>query len=608
MGYWEDYFLWNNLLSRHFFNDDSYGEQIVLFVDSDLLNNIGKELGGEDNFKLTFQNIHNKCRGGICSEILRLFKEWKKSKQEFPPYISTLGFFVYASTLKDPIGPRDSFHRKLRSALGVPELTTATINKFSEMFTIWKDLDDWTNKEKKGTLGSFTLWGNSKHVHVSVPRFQGLISGTHLTKLPYIFFSAGISPDLLPSEQELRQALIDYGRSGASRLPSYTINILENANLNKKGSEEAEVYKLLMKLVYNQLTNWDGTIPKIEHETTHTQKINGRICLKLNRVADYVYIRVASNPVLIGDKTCFEFSNHESDIIRLICEDSPQQIHFSKRLQHEKSSGESMRYNFSGDPEIWGGFELSQKNGTLNTGVLNKEVRVFLPGDWWDLEDNWVETNRLERGCKFIIACKNELLGPIEEWLKKSSSKYTSKKLKICSPGWSFFEGENVHESYPNCPVLSLSDVTTLKLVGGFKARGTRGKKYLLDYPPSLRVEGNYEDEIVVVKYYDEGNEKVTRLEQNRDKRQRWDFSSFMLREDILNKVLNVESGKFLEDGSWEKTSIAHKIEFFKSPPYSGGKELLYRDKFGKIIRPDHASDQNTSISGLCIHISEGLQ
>ena len=122
---------------------------------------------------------------------------------------------------------------------------------------------------------------------------------------------------------------------------------------------------------------------------------------------------------------------------------------------------------------------------------------MFLPGSFWDVDETWVESRRLEADYTFLVACRGAAYKKVKEWGMKVCESFEQYKVENGPGGWYFFLGGEPQESHPEYPQLSVSNITTTRLVGGLKVRSEKGKKYLAGYPPSVRVEGITSGEIV---------------------------------------------------------------------------------------------------------------
>ena len=93
-----DYLAWNDLISKHFFNEENAGREILLYVNEELLETLGSEqsVGKDDFINAVKIGPSWATRQGFCQKALQACADWRAKRLEYPPYISYLAFFVLA--------------------------------------------------------------------------------------------------------------------------------------------------------------------------------------------------------------------------------------------------------------------------------------------------------------------------------------------------------------------------------------------------------------------------------------------------------------------------------------------------------------------------------
>ena len=96
-----DYKEWNNAIASHFFNEKMAGKEVLLFVNKETIQDLGKtKRTAKNDFIRAIKEEAETAEGNICKRANQLYKNWRKSGSEYPPYIAYLAFFVLASTIE----------------------------------------------------------------------------------------------------------------------------------------------------------------------------------------------------------------------------------------------------------------------------------------------------------------------------------------------------------------------------------------------------------------------------------------------------------------------------------------------------------------------------
>ena len=550
------YLEWNQKIFDYYFNEDNHGNEVQLYADQQLIETIG---GGRDNvegFLTAVKTWYGYSKSqNFCQRAHQTMVEWKNNSKQYscPPYIAYLVFFVYVSTTNDPVQGHDSYHRKLNTLLGQPEKEIQPQYSFYSIIDLWEDLEHWSTITKKGKYGQYTKWSHGRFDHVGIPLSQSLISYEEKKRLPCIFFKANLTPDLPPSEEYLRSALITYGESGRYKLSSRLINFLkENRPGNSLPEEKSAAYKLFLKFMLNELVNWDGSGCDTEGSQGPGQpRINANICLSISRLglSSGIRIKYPTRREFLISGSAPLFYNNTRQKLPLFCSESPGQNLWSKRLEVVKK-GIKTAWNISNDKDIWeSGLQLTDNKGDLIVTLPESEngVRIFLPGGLFNLPDTWVESYRLERNFDFLIGCRKSQSGKIFDWGIKECEFFSEvKDISIGTSDIQFFKGKNAKASLPGINKISLPNVTSIRLEGGLRKKGERNRVYLQTAPPLVCIEGGTGDEVALLRV----NSSQSSLSPSAQGQLKWEIPS----DTPVGEVLKVEVGKYDKEGTWLKS------------------------------------------------------
>lgn len=195
-----NYFEWNLLIARHFFNPERAGREVLLYVTDDLLKQLGSSYGvGSEDFVSSIK-AETSSRD-ICKFALRLAHGWRDTGAVFPPYIGVLGFFVLSDVTEgDFVG--HAYYPRLWARLGETALQGEP-NQFEKMIDIWDDLEKWSREDKGEELGRFVARIRGLRWKVGLSRSQTLLSEKERAGLPAVFSEAGLEPGDPPNPEAL---------------------------------------------------------------------------------------------------------------------------------------------------------------------------------------------------------------------------------------------------------------------------------------------------------------------------------------------------------------------------------------------------------------------
>src|SRR5207245_1588538 len=98
-----------------------------------------------------------------------------------------------------------------------------TLPHFEQMQILWRDLEEWSNRDRGGNLGVFTVRTVGKWAHVGIPKAQSLLTEQKRHRLPEIFAAAELDPGSPPTDAQLSHCIL---RHGQGRIRLRTLKLL----------------------------------------------------------------------------------------------------------------------------------------------------------------------------------------------------------------------------------------------------------------------------------------------------------------------------------------------------------------------------------------------
>lgn len=480
-----DYLEWNDLLVKHYFDASMAGREVLLYVNSDVIETLGKPYGAgvDDLIESVKKGPGWATKSGLCQRALQAYGNWRNRKLEYPPYVGYLVFFVLAAVTETDYAPY-SYYPGLRKLLGEPQDNGMPF-RFDTMTYLWNDLEKWSREDKHEELGRFVTRIRGGWVHVGLPRSQTVLSENERKHLSNIFDAAGLDPTDPPSPEIVPKILSYYGQS-----------VLENRTKNLLESTQAEddvLKRALVELALDELEEWDGTVLEqvIKDEPPRQQVHTSlRLCIKLDSLASHaeIYVRFKTSRPFPEEGLRFRRreDEHVWDCIESQRGWSTPLRDYSK-VPPEKLNGVLLDWA--------AGVRLTDSEAHWRAGLPMAEVRLFRLGT--DGLPDWVETQRFERGIEFLVACKSGLGEKINDWGKDGCEQFEQKNVTGLPSGWLLYYGKNATKSCPDIDILTLSTTVRLQLKEGIKA--DKGNIYFKFAPPKIVLENSRGSERVMV-------------------------------------------------------------------------------------------------------------
>ena len=474
-----NYFEWNDLIARKFFNNEMAGREVLIYVNKETIEQLGVAAGADvEDFiqciKVGPDWIEN---GGLCQKALKLFSNWRNYELEYPPYIAYLAFFVLAATIAGDFD-RKAYYPRLWELLS-RDSNSGSPRNFDHMALLWEDLEKWSTVDKNEELGRFVARIRGGWIHVGRPLSQTILSDDERKYLPLIFAEAELDPADTPSDIVIRRLLLNFGEN---KLQNRTLRLLNSAQ------EDDVILKALIEFVLEELTGWDGTVPDIikpQDNVQSSRAVSGlsyvglRVCLKLDSLSSKINstLRLKTNRPFPDRGLNFEYGEQKISCFETV----PPKWSTKLMTQHSQQFFDAASIDWTN------GIRLEDKDKNWRVNLKGSDVKLFLPGER-EVLTGWIESQRLERDCKFIIACHTSKVDTVYQWGLNSCQRFEQKQFQGLPGEWLVFEGEGAYKSCNNIDVLTLSSLLRIHIQGGIKTG--RGNTYLEFAPPSIFLEG----------------------------------------------------------------------------------------------------------------------
>ena len=284
-GFVLKYLEWNNAIASHFFNGDKSGQRIWLSVEKDLIEKIAQENKTTlkefiEVVKLGPDEIKNDLKqNNICKKAYKIYTKWRENKDQFeyPPYIAYLALF----TLAINHGDRDDFsgnnyYGRLNDLLkDEKEISTP---QFKRIVNLWKDLEKWSLKDKKGNLGEFHFDIYGQRIYVGIPLYQVVLPKIDQKKLPELFWKMGWDSNSNPTDKELLQAIEE------------NKNIFSRKTSKRIEKNSPEVLQRLIDRVLAELKEYDENQTNATNQISEDKRGFIDLCLNIDRTAGKISI------------------------------------------------------------------------------------------------------------------------------------------------------------------------------------------------------------------------------------------------------------------------------------------------------------------------------
>lgn len=553
-----DYFEWNFLLTRYYFNKDMAGREVLLYADVPTINAVGEanKVGVEDFIKAVKIGSNWVTRSGLCQKALQTFYNWRGRGFKYPPYIAYLVLFVLAAGTEGDFATT-AYYPRLRKLLGEPE-DSGQPASFSRMLHLWNDLQKWTSEDRLETLGRFTARVRGNWIHVGLPLSQTLLTTEERSNLPVLFTENNFDPTSPPAEGVLSTAIEN------SRL----VQLRTRKLLRERNDENSYLRNALLELVLDELREWDGVAPDLgKGDTQQTQRAHGvvKICLEYDPLSQFMKTKVRFKSNRQFPEEEFQFRKVGTDSIWICRESSSPSwtTPFTAQENNKPLDATSLDWDK-------GELFIDETTG-WNVKLRPAEVRVFVPGAREGIH-GWVEVSKIDSNLECIIACNDGQFQAILNWGQQCCTGFMNLKGTGLPDNWHAFKLHSVQESHPSIEILKLPTLTSLRFKGGIKTG--RGNTYFKFAPPHIVVEGVKDTPVIRV-----GGNEIKEVDDSL-----WKLPDNLPVDTPISVVLDI-------NGETLKSMLV-----LKEPSLLTKDNVIHRDRFGKII--EHP-DPDCSISGV---------
>jgi len=476
-----DYMAWNNAIGARFFNQDRAGSRVFLYVTKEVV----AEIGGAHDADLNdfvaavkagppWNTRHGR---GVCQQALQAEKDWRGRELEYPPYLAYLALFVLAGTVEVDGFARHAYYPGLRQVLG-EEPRTGGYPSFAEMYTLWFDLEQWSNEDMRGTYGIFRADILGLHEYVGLPKAQTILTDDERNKLPLLFADNGFDPSSPPSDRELAHLL---SHESHHYLLPRTKQLLAN-----RGDGEAAMREVLLDAILEELQNWDGAVSSIPGTGEHAEAAVGNLRLTMTldttaRTARFG-LRCRSNREYPEEGLQLS-GNAVSE--PLVCREDWQG--WSLPLVNAGATADV----FDAARLDWRqGLSLVDHEHSWKATLSKRPVRVMVSAKPSGF-DGFVEQSQLPQGKAFYLLVREEHSEALQAWGRGCCDGFCEILLSAGLPEmWRLFSVEQANSDAgirDACPYLAFPTVLRIQFLGGLRVKGNQYFTFAL---PRIEVAG----------------------------------------------------------------------------------------------------------------------
>lgn len=466
----DGYGAWNDALAKRFFNPETAGRPVYLFVTDEVIADVRESVGNgyEDFLAAVRAGPPGVTRSGHCQRALQVADGWRDRALEYPPYVAYLALFVLAAGHEGDYAPQ-AYYPRLWSLLG--ENRTDTLPSFDRMLELWDDLEKWSVHDRGGELGVFEARIVGGKIHIGLPLAQAMLTASERDALPHLFSSAELDPGRAANSSELRRALALYG---SGYLRQHTMRALNH------GSEAFQ--EALLDAVAEEFSSWDGSVPTTSGDRAAGSAFAGlRVCLTVDRIA-----RTIKSSLRISARR--EYPDEPLKITGL----STEALECMEFYEGWSTTLSLQGSDFEPAPAAWTrGLAGTDARVNWRVRLEPAHVRVFVEGKS-SMLPGLVEVLELPREAPFYIAFDDTAAGPISEWLESECEDWVPVDIVGgLPPGWIF--GKVARASSDRGlsevrPGLGRADRLSIRLIGGIRSSG--GNTYFAFAPPCLAIDG----------------------------------------------------------------------------------------------------------------------
>ena len=480
-----DYLRWNDSIGSRFFNTDRSGARVFLYVTREVISEVGAQSNANlDDFVAAVKDgppWNTRHGWSICQQALQALHDWRERHLVYPPYLAYLALFTLADTIEVDGFSRASYYPGLRDILG-EEPAAGTYPSFDQMYELWFDLEQWSNEDKNGELGIFYADILGSREYVGLPKAQTILTDDERHKLPLLFAENGVDPFSPPSDREL------------SYLLAHEIhhNLLPKTKrlLNDRGSEARAV---LLDTIYEELEDWDGTVPPHAEQGSTINNSLGNLRLAMTHDGTAKTVQVFLR--------CRSGHEYPEEGLQFLREGEAEPLYCYEDWQGWSSplyQTEIQMSIFDASQLDWrGGLSLTDREHAWKASLSKRSVRVMVAASVFGF-DGFVEENQIPLDKPFYLLAYNEHSEVLRKWGRDYCTGFSTEEVVSGLPrNWVLFSVERAHEDVginDALPFLAFPKMLRIRALGGLKIRGN---KYFAFALPQIQITGATGDDKV---------------------------------------------------------------------------------------------------------------
>lgn len=476
-----DYLAWNDAIGKRFFNSDRSGLRVFLYVTTDVVNEIGEPYGADlEDFLAAVKTgppWNSRHGWSICQQALQSLEAWRDRNLDYPPYLAYLALFALADTIEVKGFSRASYYPGLRRLLGeVP--AAGGYASFDKMYELWFDLEVWSNEDRHGELGIFRADILGNRPYVGLPKAQTILTDDERHKLPLLFAENGFEPASPPSDRELSHLL---SFETHHYLLPHTKRLLDN-----HGSEESAAREMLLDAIFDELEEWDETVPLQGEMGERTRGPLGslRLAMTLDRTARTIHLCLR----------CRSSREYPEEGLRFIGERGAEPLYCYEDWQGWSTplyEAETRTRIFDASRLDWRiGLSLTDREHAWKASLSKRSVRVMVSAASFGF-DGFVEESQIPQGRPFYLLAHKDHAEMLRTWGRDCCSGFSEVESVSGIPrGWRLYIIERMHSDNIIREVfqfLALPAIPRIRLHGGLKVRGNQYFAFAL---PQIEVTG----------------------------------------------------------------------------------------------------------------------
>lgn len=250
------YLLFNNYIYDFYFISDNFGDEIIMSVDSSLINDF------LNSYKIKDVDLQD-------SFIRHFHKNWEyalESTNEVPNSLGLIAIQIYIASLMEDDEVNDfsknDYNPRLANYLGIAE------NNIENIYTKWQD-NIWQNLKDWATERGFNIYidkkGKYKGRYIKYPLSHSLLNKDDLKYIPLLFDCCGFTPHEEISFLDFKDEIGNY--IDKFKITSHFSKI--KSRLEKDGNLD-RLYKQIYSFYNNE---WEGEVPIINEKTSTNSDI-----------------------------------------------------------------------------------------------------------------------------------------------------------------------------------------------------------------------------------------------------------------------------------------------------------------------------------------------